>query len=86
MGQVLFLAMWGPLMAVAVILGRTLVDKDGRMPEWLAKMTGAFYNLMWKGYDLGFKKVWGEGERTIEDIEGYVEDYGREKEGLIRLP
>lgn len=45
--------------------------KDGRIPDWLAKLIGILFTLMWGTYDGGFKRVFGDGERT-----GYKEDGG----------
>ncbi|GAD93937.1 hypothetical protein PVAR5_2556 [Paecilomyces variotii No. 5] len=66
-GQGLFLSLWGPLILLLVALGSSLADSDGRSPEWLVKVEDNVFAAMWKSYDHGFKKVFGNGERTIED-------------------
>ena len=68
-GRVLFLGMWAPCMLSIMGLGRLLADKEGRVPKWLAKVTGVMFAVMWRMYDVGFKRIWGDGERTVGDVE-----------------
>ncbi|KAL1852258.1 hypothetical protein Plec18167_006073 [Paecilomyces lecythidis] len=67
-GQVLFLSLWAPLMLLFLLLAKYLADSNGRSPEWLVKVEDKLFTAMWTSYDHGFKKVFGEGERTIEDV------------------
>lgn len=45
--------------------GRLLADKDGRSLRWLGFVTTVYMNLVWKAYDVLFKPVFGDGERTM---------------------
>ncbi|KAJ9363586.1 GliK protein [Paecilomyces variotii] len=67
-GSGLFLTLWGPLIFLLITLGAYLADSDGRSPEWLVKVEDKVFVAMWKTYDHGFKQVFGDGERTIEDV------------------
>jgi len=71
-GQVLFLGFWAPLVMASLGLGKVFAGKDGRIPSWLAKLIGILFTLMWCTYDRGFKRVFGDGERTE-----YKEDGGQ---------
>ena len=68
-GQTLFLAFWLPVITVMFGLTRTFADEDGRIPEWLVRITGFVFRVLWGSYDGVFKPVFGDGERTIEDRE-----------------
>jgi len=37
------------------------------MPLWLAVAMGAMFNLVWMSYDVVFKPIFGDGERTEEE-------------------
>jgi hypothetical protein len=65
-GKVLIVALWAPIIAIVFILGRIFADKNGRIPKWLAALMGAVFSGVWMTYDLGFKKLFGDGERTQE--------------------
>lgn len=65
-GQVLFLGFWAPLMLLLIIAGRTLSDRRGRSPPWVVAATTAVLNLVWISYDCVAKKMFGDGERTLD--------------------
>jgi hypothetical protein len=65
-GMVLFLGIWAPFLAASMGLSRMLADEEGRVPGWLAKAMRILFQMVWGSYDIGFKKVFGDGERTIE--------------------
>ena len=46
----------------------TIFQNDkGRSPPWLAAYSSAVFKAVWKSYDLFFKPLFGDGERTVED-------------------
>lgn len=59
-----------------------MADKEGKVPEWYARIMGLVFEVMWRSYDFGFKRIWGDGERTV----GEVEDEEIGKKGEIWLP
>ncbi|KAL2004697.1 hypothetical protein VTN00DRAFT_3225 [Thermoascus crustaceus] len=67
-GQVIFLALWGPLILLLVKLTGWLAGEDGRSPEWLVKVENVVFAAMWMSYDSVFRGIFGDGERTIEDV------------------
>lgn len=67
-GQILFLSLWMPLILVLITLGTYLADSDGRSPEWIMRVQDMVFRIMWTSYDRGFRKIFGDGERTIEDV------------------
>jgi len=66
-GQGIFLALWFPILIVLIGLGKVAADKDGKYPGWLVKITGLVFGAVWTSYDVVFKGVFGDGERTIGD-------------------
>lgn len=85
LGRVLFLGMWLPCMLSVMSIGRLIADKQGRVPGWFAKTTGVMFEVMWAMYDMGFKRVYGDGERTVGHVEELEEEVGEGK-GEIWLP
>ncbi|RAH67057.1 uncharacterized protein BO66DRAFT_413854 [Aspergillus aculeatinus CBS 121060] len=63
-GQVAFLAAWGPVVMGLIGLGRALAGPDGRHPGWLVRAQDAVFGAMWRSYDSFFVRVFGDGERT----------------------
>ena len=72
-GQALFLAIWLPIITVMFRLAKIVAGKDGRVPAWMARLIGFVFTALWGSYDVGFKPVFGDGERTLEDKEDDVE-------------
>jgi hypothetical protein len=68
-GQVAFLAMWAPFLVVVLGLGRVLADGEGKLPTWFAWVMGMLFRGMWGSYDGVFRRVFGDGERTMGDGE-----------------
>jgi hypothetical protein len=69
-------------------LTKIFADEDGRVPSWLVVVLNAVFAGVWRSYDLGFKRVCGDGERTEGLVDGddpENEIGGREKGGMIRL-
>lgn len=67
LGQFLFLAMIVPFMLLYFALSWFFADEQGRVPIWLALHQETFFHLVWMVYDRGFKPVFGEGERTLDE-------------------
>ncbi|KAK4237558.1 hypothetical protein C8A03DRAFT_44606 [Achaetomium macrosporum] len=67
LGQVLFLGFWFPIVVAVMMGSRLLADKQGRSPPWLVAASTAVMNLMWVSYDAVGKRLFGDGERTIEE-------------------
>ncbi|KAL2001205.1 hypothetical protein VTN02DRAFT_2109 [Thermoascus thermophilus] len=67
-GQVIFLALWGPLILLLLNLADCLAGEDGRSPGWLVTVEDAVFAAMWTSYDRAFRGTFGDGERTIEDV------------------
>lgn len=80
-GQVFFLATWAPLILLLFALARMVADEDGKIPQWLVQIQGMVFRVMWVTYDNAFKKVFGDGERTMneEHEEASIETVCREK-------
>lgn len=72
-GKVLFTAIWLPFIMMIFTMSRRLQDDKGRAPKWFQRLTAMLFAGMWLCYDGVFKKVFGDGERTIGD----------EKDGLM---
>ncbi|KAH8815434.1 hypothetical protein F5884DRAFT_817776 [Xylogone sp. PMI_703] len=83
LGAGIFLAFWTPLLLVIIPLGKTFADKDGRTPAWLATLTALLFQLVWRSYDMFFKPVFGDGERTIGDDDDDDDDDGDSKREKI---
>ncbi|KAA8643657.1 hypothetical protein EYZ11_003393 [Aspergillus tanneri] len=64
-GQVIFVALWGPFMLLFLILSKAMAGPDGRSPSWVMKLNDLMLFAMWASYDNVFVKVFGDGERTI---------------------
>lgn len=66
-GKVIFLATWGPPLLLTLQLSKVFAGPDGRSPPWLASAANMLFLGMWNSYDYVFKKLFGDGERTIDD-------------------
>ncbi|KAK8026798.1 hypothetical protein PG991_003854 [Apiospora marii] len=66
-GKWLFSLLWLPFFMAVMWFGRLVSDKDGNMPRWMAVTMVVLMNLMWMSYDAVFVKLFGDGERTMED-------------------
>jgi hypothetical protein len=64
-GQGVFVAFWMPLILAMFGLGKAFADVEGKLPKWLIKITGVVFIMLWASYDTVFKKLYGDGERTI---------------------
>ncbi|KAF2098559.1 hypothetical protein NA57DRAFT_65976 [Rhizodiscina lignyota] len=67
-GEYAFLMLWGPfLLFMFALMERFQDKKTGKIPTWLASLQGAIFGAVWKSYDGYFKRMFGDGERTIGD-------------------
>jgi len=66
LGAKLFLSFWLPFIMFLMGSSRKLADKDGKMPDWFAWVMALLFGAMWGDYDLVFKRVFGDGERTMK--------------------
>ncbi|OAQ68743.1 gliotoxin biosynthesis protein GliK [Pochonia chlamydosporia 170] len=66
-GQYVFLALWAPLLIFILSMTGFLADETGKLPPWLAKGVAMLFNVMWMSYDVAFKPIFGDGERTEEE-------------------
>ncbi|KAK4129035.1 hypothetical protein N657DRAFT_50653 [Parathielavia appendiculata] len=77
-GMVLFLGLWMPLLITVMTCGRLFADKRGRSPPWLVACITLMFNLVWRSYDAVGKKIFLDGERTL-DSEGSGAAEGRSR-------
>lgn len=65
-GKVLILLLFGPIILTLFALCKRLAGPDGRSPSWLLSLLNLIFAAMWKSYDYVFKRVFGDGERTLD--------------------
>ncbi|KAF2184995.1 hypothetical protein K469DRAFT_708255 [Zopfia rhizophila CBS 207.26] len=65
-GQALFAGIWLPFIILLFALQSSFQGEKGRSPKWLTVLSGWLFAGMWRSYDGGFRKVFGDGERTEE--------------------
>ncbi|OJD31129.1 gliotoxin biosynthesis protein [Diplodia corticola] len=65
-GQMIFNTIWLPLFLVMIALQEAFQDKNGNSPSWVAAFANALVNAAWASYDGVFKRLFGDGERTVE--------------------
>jgi hypothetical protein len=65
-GALLLLSTGGVFFLLVITLSRFLADKNGKLPKWLAALLAITFNLIWMAYDVAFKPLFGDGERTEE--------------------
>ncbi len=66
LGELIFAVLWGPLFFIMFTVRSLMTNDDGRVPLWFALTVGALINLVWMSYDMVFKPIFGDGERTQE--------------------
>ncbi|KAL2136996.1 hypothetical protein VTI74DRAFT_10472 [Chaetomium olivicolor] len=66
LGQILFLGFWFPIVILVVMGGRLFADKRGRSPPWVVAASTVVFNLVWGSYDLVGRRMFGDGERTVD--------------------
>ncbi|CAI6341712.1 unnamed protein product [Periconia digitata] len=76
LGKMLFLGAWMPFVVFLMQLGKKFADPQGRVPGWLGLLLGWVFQAMWISYDVAFRRVFGDGERT----EGLDDDVNKGEE------
>lgn len=67
MGQIFFTLVLLPIVLALFGLGKLLADKNGNIPNWLARFMGTLFRYVWAAYDKVLKGIFGDGERTIKE-------------------
>lgn len=75
-GQAIFLGFWMPILLAVIGLGKLFADDEGRSPAWLVGVMTVVFGAIWGSYDLVFKGLFGDGERTIYEVEDREKDVG----------
>jgi hypothetical protein len=65
-GRTLLLLAWAPAMMAIFGLRRRVSDARGKPPAWFTALSTAMFKGMWGSYDLVWRRLFGEGERTIK--------------------
>ncbi|EXJ79065.1 hypothetical protein A1O3_08566 [Capronia epimyces CBS 606.96] len=73
LGGYIFLSVWSPFFLFLFGGAQIFLGPDGRYPKWLITFLAAMFTACWASYDGFFKPMFGDGERTVGDIE----DLGR---------
>ena len=63
-GRMLMIMSWGMVYIICFRLGKMFSDDAGRMPTWLAVFLTVVSHAAWTSYDVVFKPLFGDGERT----------------------
>ncbi|KAI9850369.1 MAG: hypothetical protein M1838_005759 [Thelocarpon superellum] len=66
-GKWIFTTIWYPILMSVFSLSRLFADKQGRVPPWLAALSGLTFRTLWRSYDDFFKLRFGDGERSVGD-------------------
>lgn len=69
LGLFIFAAIWFPIVMAIFQMERGFADKKGKSPAWITELMGAVFKAMWASYDVFFKGLFGDGERTIKGDE-----------------
>lgn len=63
------MTLWAPMIILVFGSSKLLAGKNGKVPKWMGTVMVLMFKMVWGTYDGVFKRVFGEGERTIEDKE-----------------
>jgi hypothetical protein len=74
LGQFVFLSTWAPAFVLIFGGGKIFLDKNGRYPDWYKAFANATFVAVWASYDKFFKKLFGDGERTVGKNERSASD------------
>ncbi|KAI9756483.1 MAG: hypothetical protein M4579_003822 [Chaenotheca gracillima] len=78
LGKFIFLSIWMPILGIIFGAGGLFADKHGRSPKWFADLSSAIFRGIWESYDEFFKKLFGDGERTVgQDVKHDYLDFSR---------
>jgi hypothetical protein len=67
LGQYIFLGIWVPFIFMLFALNGMFADENGVIPDWLKQLLGAVFQACWASYDGFFRRLFGDGERSIPD-------------------
>ncbi|KAJ5754080.1 uncharacterized protein N7511_008233 [Penicillium nucicola] len=67
-GKGMVFALWVPWILLTMVLSKIFAGSDGRSPKWLVALSNAIFSGMWMSYDCFLARVFGDGERTLDDI------------------
>ncbi|KFY15341.1 hypothetical protein V492_02056 [Pseudogymnoascus sp. VKM F-4246] len=65
-GRIAFAAVWAPILLPLMMVSRKLVNDKGVAPGWFKVIMDGMMKSMWGSYDIFYKRIYGEGERTVE--------------------
>lgn len=68
-GKGVFLLTWMPVLSLLLSLQEVFKDEKGKSPKWLASSVSFVFKSIWVTYDAFYKKLFGDGERTIQPKE-----------------
>lgn len=69
LGAFIFLSVWSPFFLFLFGSAGIFLRPDGRYPKWLATFFRAMFTACWASYDKFFRNMFGDGERTIGDLD-----------------
>ncbi len=64
-GQFIFATFWFPVVMAVFAAQKLVADKKGRIPRWYGAFRGGIFKAAWVSYDVFFKRLFGDGERTV---------------------
>ncbi|EPS29581.1 hypothetical protein POX_b03394 [Penicillium oxalicum] len=67
-GKFVFVGLWAPAILSLLTFSKRFAGPDGRSPPWLVNLSNILISAMWYTYDMFFKPVYGDGERTLGDV------------------
>ncbi|ORY16216.1 hypothetical protein BCR34DRAFT_557364 [Clohesyomyces aquaticus] len=88
LGQKFFLSTWMPFIGLIFALQAKFQDDKGRSPKWLVAISSMIFLCMWVSYDVAYRRIFGDGERTEaqgEDTDNETSRskwFGRRKESV----
>ncbi|PLN78732.1 hypothetical protein BDW42DRAFT_174249 [Aspergillus taichungensis] len=68
-GRAVFVAVWAPLFLPILILKQVFAGPDGRSPAWLVGYERLVLPSMWWSYDHVFFRIFGDGERSVDEVD-----------------
>lgn len=66
-GQAISNTLWLPVLLLVVTLGNMLANEEGKPPAWLGSLMNFVSAVIWMSYDMVFKPLFGDGERTQDE-------------------
>ncbi|KAI9890471.1 MAG: hypothetical protein M1814_003955 [Vezdaea aestivalis] len=66
LGIFVMYSVWGPVLVGIYALKHLFSNKKGKSPDWLNSLAALTFQTLWKGYDLFYKPLFGDGERIMK--------------------